>query len=105
MQRVERRALRLGDGRRYGEPRADAAQPGGPQQPGPGLDDLPEDLRRIGGDRTAHGRGGDDPAAEPDQRGPEAVRVDLRGERDGPLVVDGQPVRGPALGTGSGAGT
>ena len=47
----------------------------------PGLDDRAQHVRRVGGHGHAAGRGGDDLAAEADQRGPEAVGVHLRGER------------------------
>lgn len=42
-------------------------------------------------------------AAESDQGGTESVGVDLRGEDDGPLGVDGESVRGPALRPGGSA--
>ena len=46
------------------------------------------------------GGGGHDLAAEPDQGGPEAVGVHLRGQRDRPVRGDVEPVRGPALRAG-----
>ena len=104
VQRVERGALGLGDRRGHGESGADAAAPGRLEQLRAGLDDLAQHVRRVGGDGAAAGRGGDELAAEPDERGAEAVGVHLGGEHDGAFRVDGEPVRGAALRSDGGAG-
>lgn len=104
VQRVQRGAVRLGDGRRHGQARADAAQPAAAQEFGARLDDLAQHLRRVGGDGDAAGCGGDRPAAQAHQCGAESIGVHLGGEGDGARVVDREAVRGAALGTGGGAG-
>ncbi len=76
------------------------------QQPRAGGDDGLKHLGRVGGDLHAAGRGRHDASAETDQRGAEAVGVDLGGEGDGAVLVHGEPVGGAALGSGprTGAG-
>ncbi len=106
MQRVEGGALGLGDRGRHGQARADAAAAAVVQQPRTGGDDGLKHLGRVGGDLHAAGRGRHDASAETDQRGAEAVGVDLGGEGDGAVLVHGEPVGGAALGSGprTGAG-
>jgi hypothetical protein len=100
VERVEGAAVRFGDGRGDRKPGANAAPATLPQQPDPGLDDLAEGLGGVGRDGRAAGRGGDDPAAEPDQGGAEAVGVDLGGKDDRTVVGDGEAVGGASLAAG-----
>ncbi len=101
---VQCQPVGFGDGGRYGESGAHAAAAGLAQQIGPGLDYRAEHLRRVGVHGLAAGCGRDDLAAEPYQRGAEAVGVHLCGEHDGAVLRQGEPVRGAALRTGRGAG-
>ncbi len=97
VQGVEGQPFRLGDRGRYGESGAHAPPPGLAQQLGARVDDRAEHLRRVRVDGLAAGRGGDDPPAEPDERGAPSVGVDLGGECDGPVPGNLQPVRGASL--------
>lgn len=106
VQWVERGALRFGHGGGDGEARTDAAQPTVAQQPGACVDDFTHDLGRVRCDGDTAGSRGDEPAAEPHQRGTEPVGMHLRGDGDRAGLADRQPVRGAALracrGTGAG---
>ncbi len=100
VQGVEREAGRFGDGGGHGESGADTAPPGAAQQLRARLDHGAEHLRGVGVDGLAAGGGRHDAPAEADQRGPEAVGVDLGRERDRTVLGDLQPVRRPPLGAG-----
>lgn len=104
VQRIERGALGFGDGGGHREPGAHAHPSGVPQQPRPHLDHRAQHMGRVGGHGHAPRGRRDDLAAQPDERGPEAVGVHLRREGDRALGGDIEPVRGAPLGPRGSAG-
>jgi hypothetical protein len=96
VQRPDRRALRLGHRGRHGQAGPHAGPARRPQQPRARLRDRAQRALRVVGRGQPLVLGRDYPAAQPDQRDLEPVRVDLGGQGHRAVGIDDDPVRGPA---------
>jgi hypothetical protein len=98
VQRADRRALRLGHRGRHRQADPHAGPVRRRQQPRARPRDRGQRALRVVRRVQPAVLGRDHPAAQPDQRDLEPVRVDLGGQGHRAVGIDGDPVRGPAQG-------